>query len=142
MPQNAFQVAADRLDCLRRPIQASLNCRWRVWRGVRQTSCGIDLEKLRKDCLDSDTAVDTMRAIVRKEVSQCPSPELLNCNVRQAVCALYPANRVSGTDHYKSSAVQGPVRRLWELWRQLRGHLSLPQRIQMWKTCVWSALAY
>ena len=58
---------------------------------------------------------------MRKEVSQCPSPELLNRNVRQAVCALYPANRVSGTDHYKNSAVQGPVRRLWELWRQVRG---------------------
>ena len=75
MPQHAFPVAADRLDCLHRPIQASLNCRWRVWRGVRKESCGIDLEKLRKDCLDSGTAVDTMRAIVRKEVSQCPSPQ-------------------------------------------------------------------
>ena len=72
MPQNAFPVAADRLDCLHRPIQASLNCRWRVWRGARQETHGIDLEKLRKDCLDSDTAADTVRAIVRREVSQCP----------------------------------------------------------------------
>ena len=121
MPQNAFPVAADRLDCLHRPIQASLNCRWRVWRGARQETHGIDLEKLRKDCRGSDTAADTVRAIVRREVSQCPSPELLNRNVRQAVCALYPVKRVFGTDHYKNSAVQGPVRRLWELWRQVRG---------------------
>ena len=106
MSQNAFPVAADRLDCLHRPIQASLNCRWRVWRG-----CGIDLEKLRKDCLDSDTAADTVRAIVRKEISQCPRPELLNRNVRQ-LC-LIPCQQ--------GSAVQGPVRRLWELWRQVRG---------------------
>ena len=119
-PVEAFPVAAHRLDCNHRPVQAHFSCHRHPWRLHSRSQPKIDVAKLRSDCARRPDVADALRAVVSSVVQASPTPEDLNAMIYRAVSAAYPVRARPMLDHHNTPALVGPIHRMWELWREAR----------------------
>ena len=119
-PVEAFPVAAHRLDCNHRPVQAHFSCHRHPWRLHSRSQPKIDVAKLRSDCARRPDVAEALRAVVSSVVQASPTPEDLNAMIYRAVSAAYPVRARTTVDHHNTPALVGPIRRMWELWREAR----------------------
>ena len=134
-PVGVFPVAAYRLDCNHRPVQAQFSCHRHPWRLRPRCQPKVDVSRLRADCLHNPIAANAIKTVVSEAVQGHPSPEDLNANVFRVVAAAYPMKATAKVDHRNTTAMVGPIRRMWELWREVRRPraASLRDVVRKWR---------